>query len=486
MEPDICINFCVLPYVRVDRPFRFANYTIWPDRTDNWKKYLKCKRPKDLLDIYTDREGEQIESKTIISFNEQSESIKIPQLVAALFYPLANKPSFPPHAEDLYFEIYECRNPDCDSHTRVDKFWRSFVLSKGFKIFQSEYANHLKYELQGQNQSYFIKLRLFFNCLSKQNIIYSLYFFYRTQYRNDQLFPKNEDIQNYCTAFEILFKIDSRDTANELANALAQHFSQADQREKDELKAWLIKFYDLRSHYTHGKPIDESRHLYKSQRHIDIARKVYINAVNKFIRPGSPGRELFAFHKDRETLLALFSSQELCDDVVKVLTPHFGESNSGSNNCTTIIGYPDNKLAEMDKILSSFRLYANKDLVEYSSSCKKLRLKEAMQTILSQVEYLMIKYADDKEERKVSYTEALEPLKKMNFLPKTNQEFEAFENDFNTRWLNCSEPIVDFEDLSKHRFEVRLNHVLEISGLMALYVELSRIYNRIIRTDTSS
>lgn len=474
-------NFCILPYVKVNRPFKFANFNIWPDTEINWKKNLSCKRPSKLLDIYSDRKGKPIDNKTIVSFSSQSQSEKIPQLIASLFYVQANKYSYPSTAEDFFFEIYQCNDPESGSHTRSDKFWRSFVDTDEFSVFQSEFANPLTYELQGQNEFYFQKLRSFFDNSRKQNIIYSLYFFYRTQYRNESLFPQIEDIQNYCTAFEILFRIDDRYTNTALANALYNHFDEASDGERQELKAWSKSFYDMRSNYTHGKKIDGSRFIYKNQRHIDIARKVYIAAVNKLLRPGSRGREIFAFHRDQATLLALFSSQKICDDVIKELTPYFGKSSSGARNTEAITSYSAEKLAEIDTALSGLRLYANKEIIDYSSSCKILRLKEAMQSTLSLIDYLVLAYADDEEVKKVFYTEALQPLKEINLYPKSDEEIRALENDFNTRSLHCSEPVVDFDDLSHLRFEVRLGKEIELSMLMNTFTELSRIYGRIAR-----
>ena len=314
--------FTVLPYFIVENPFQFKNFNIWPDTEQYWKKYLNTKRPASLLNIYSDKKGKKIQNKTIITSKTDFNFEELRVLVSTLFFLPSKRHFFPVTAETFYFETFINKSQQGRSagHARTDKFVWSIVSSKGFKIYQTHETTSLRFNLKQTEINDFKKLRTLFGNEKYSNVIKSLPFYFRTQYRSLSLFPEIEDIQNFCTAFEIFFSVNvPNDIGKHISKKLFSFFSLADNRERKALEDWFVELYRIRSLYTHGKEINPKELIYKNQRHIDIAKQVYCECVNKYLKPRRcQGRVILS--SDKSLLINLFTSQDIYKDLVLMLT----------------------------------------------------------------------------------------------------------------------------------------------------------------------
>jgi len=468
--------FTVLPYIIVEKPFRFNGFDVWPDTESNWKKYIKTKRPSSLLNIYVDKKGKKFSHKTIITYKNTLDFEKLRTLISTFFFIPSKRHFFAITSESFYYETYTNKPQKGRSanHTRVDKFVWSLVSSRGFKIYQTNEASLFKFDLREIEVGDFKKLRRLFSSKTNTSVIKSLPFYFRTQYRNSFLFPEIEDVQNFCTAFEVFFKIDVPSATGEtLAEQLFSFFSLAENRERTALKDWFVELYKLRSDYTHGKDIDLKRLIYKNQRHIDIAKQVYCECVNKYLKPRrGPGRTILS--SDKSLLINLFTSQDIYKDLLKMLTNGWGKSQSGTKSFDYLINLDDKSLAELWTLFYQFVLYVNKKAILVGN---KKRVKAAMQTILFILDYFVQTY-NKEEYRKDFYIEVLGKIKDLPLQAKTDQELDNAYQFLKNPMEKYNEVIGDLNDFKnvKFRDELKFKGLLDISMFSHVYENLYEIY----------
>lgn len=468
--------FTVLPYIIVSKPFRFSGFDIWSDSEQNWKKYLKIARPASLLNIYVDRKGKKISNKTIITCKNGFDFDKLRTLISTLFFIPSKRHFFAITAESFYYETYinKTQKGKSANHTRIDKFVRSLVLSREFKLFQPYEASISRFELRNLDVNDFTKLRRLFNNKAKAHVIKSLPFYFRTQYRNLSLFPEIEDIQNFCTAFEVFFKVDVLSaTGVTLANSLFSFFSLAEEKERKELREWFVQLYKLRSDYTHGKDIDPARLIYKNQRHIDIAKQVYCECVNKYLKPRrGPGKTILS--SDKSLLINLFTSQDIYKDLLRMLTNGWGRSQSGTISFNYLINLDDKSLAQLWTLFYHLVLYVNKKAIIVGN---KKRIKAAMQTILALLDYFVQTYNKEKF-RKNYYIDVLDKIKSLPLQAKTEEELDKAYQFLKNPMEKYNEIIGDLNDFKnvKIRDELKFKGLLDISMFSHVYVDLYEIY----------
>ena len=470
--------FTILPYIRVKKPFSFGEFTIWPDVDKNWKHYVGIKRPAGLLQIYVDKNGNLISEKTIISSKKPFNFERLRDLISLLYFIPSTRHFFRLTAETFYYESFTTRNSSQDDshHTRIDKFVRSIVMSDEYKIYQPEDASYSNYELKETEAEYFSKLRKMFTEDKFENVIKSLSFYFRTQYRNSSIFPEFEDVQNFCTAFEILLKVSAdKDIGKTIAESLYKYFSLADIPEREELKKWFVQLYKIRNDYTHGNVVEAPRLVFNNQRHIDIARQVYCEAIMKYLKPrrGS-GRSILS--SDRSLLVSLFSSKKVYDQIVKLLTNSWGKKSkaSGKDNLLFLKTCEEKTLGELLSLSYKFVLYINKGAIGQVSN---KRLMEAMQSILAVIDDLITQYSDPKYE-KVFNTEIISELKTIPLFPKTEQEWEQVYQYLNNPTHNYTKVIGDLNDFKNVTFkrELVFREALDISMLAHIFTDLYYIY----------
>ncbi|MDD2823232.1 MAG: HEPN domain-containing protein [Candidatus Daviesbacteria bacterium] len=468
--------FTVLPFIIVEKEFRFHGFDVWPDNKENWKKYTNTPRPASLLNIYVDRKGKKIANKTIVTSKKGFNADKLKLLIATLFYIPSKRHFFTITAESFYYETYinKPQKGRSANHTRVDKFVWSLVASLGFKLFQTYEANIMKFDLREIEIDEFKKLRQLFNNSRAENVIKSLPFYFRTQYRNLFLFPEIEDIQNFCTAFEIFFKVDEpNDIGKTVANKLFSFFSLADERERKALRDWFIELYRIRSLYTHGKEINPNLLMYKKLRHIDIAKQVYCECVNKYLKPrrGS-GRKIL--NSDKSLLINLFTSQDIYKDLVSMLTKGRKTTDTRKNSLEFLLGCNNEDLAKLWILFYHFVLYVNKKAVILEN---KKRIKSAMQTILSVLEYFVDQY-NTEEFRNKYYIEVLDLVKELPLRAKDDSELDVAYQFLKNPMVKYNEIIGDLDDFKnvKFREEIKFRELLDISMFSHVYEELYHVY----------
>lgn len=469
--------FTVLPYIHVTKPFKFGEFVIWPDTDSNWKKYLRDKRPSKLLDIYVDKQCKIIPNKTIVTSSKSFDFERTKQLISTLFYIPSIRHFFRFNSETFYFESFFTKKhgQDDSSHTRIDKFVRSLVASKDFKIYQSYEADYSNFELKDSEADYFQKLRKMYVDSKYQYVIKSLTFYFRTQYRNNSLFPEIEDIQNFCTAFEILFQVKAdNDIGKVIAGELYKYFSLADTTEREELKRWFVELYKIRSDYTHGNNIDDSRLVFNNQRHIDIAKQVYCEAIKKYLKPKrGPGKLILS--SDKELLIALFSSRKVFDSIVKILTNSWNKGNStGKDNLLYLKQCKQEELGSLLSLSYKFVLYVNKKAI---GNVNSKRVKTAMQTILSMLDDMIVTYSDPKSEKEFNVS-IIQTLKTIPLYPKNEQEWEQVYQTLNNPHLEYTKYTGNLDDISTVVFkrELSFRDIIDISMLTHVFTDLYYIY----------
>jgi hypothetical protein len=468
--------FTVLPYIIVQKSFRFNGFDIWTDSVANWKKYLKTKRPASLLNIYVDKKGKKLQNKTIVTCKGAIDFEKLRTLISILFFIPSKRHFLATSAESFYYETYtnKSQRGRSASHTRVDKFVWNIVSSRGFKIYETYEASIFRLDLKQIEVSDFEKLRRLFVSKTHTNVVKSLPFYFRTQYRNLFLFPEIEDIQNFCTAFEVFFKVDVPSaTGATLAEKLFSFFSLAENKERKALKDWFEELYKLRSDYTHGKDVDPKRLVYKNQRHIDIAKQVYCECVNKYLKPRrGVGRTILS--SDKSLLINLFTSQDIYKDLIKMLTDGWGKSQGGEKSIDYLMKCDDKALAQLWTLFYQFVLYVNKKAISVEN---KKRAKAAMQTILCVLEYFVETYSK-KKYKKNFYTEVLNEIKKLPLHAKTDEELDAAYQFLKNPMVKYNEVIGDLDDFKKLKFrdELKFRDLLDISMFSHVYEELYSLY----------
>lgn len=469
--------FTVLPYIQIENDFSFGEFDIWIDTVDNWKKYLGTSRPASLLNIYVNHKGKRIIYKTIITSKKKFNSTRLQQLISFLFFIPSQRHFIRFTAESFYYETYthNAKKGMRASHTRIDKFVRSLVMSREFKIFQTHEADISRLELRNQFEvKDFEKLKLIFTNSRKKYISKCLPFYLRTQFRNLLLFPDLEDIQNFCTAFEIFFKVDvMAGTGDLIAKKLFRLFSLADSPERTALKDWFVELYQIRSHYTHGKDVPDSKLIYKHQRHIDIARQVYCECINKRLRPNSgEGRRILS--NDRSLLVALFSSQEVVEETIITLTTGWGKSESGKKSLDFLLTCNKKQLGQLLALFYKLILYVKKSAL---GEVNKKRVLAAMQTIACMLKYLVDNYRKD-EFREKYYIEALDAMKDLPFITKMESDIDTMYGFTKNPMFETNQVIgnLDNPETVKYRGGVMFRDVYDISLLNHAYTDLYEIY----------
>lgn len=470
------INFAVFPYIRIKRTIKIGDFTIWTDNKPHWKKYLNTERPKNLLKIYRDRKGKILKHMVIVSNPNGINLIKFNELVSLLYFLPSIKPFFSIKSESFYFDTYIKKDTvrDDSSHSRIDKFVYALVDNRGFKIYQTPESEAYSFTLDNSEHKYFSKLKKHFLNNTGIRIIKSLPFYFRTQYRNPSYFPEIEDIQNFSTAFEILYEIgDSRNKKELIAQKLYDHFVSTSVENRQSLYDWFISFYKIRSSYTHGDDVEKIELSYKNQRQIDIAKQIYCEAIKKLLlRPRNP---FLRNMEDDSTLTRIFMSQSIYDDILLELSPNNSGNGSGQKNLDRILNCTDEELAKLSRKITRFYLYADRRIVVMKS---KVELRNAMKTLIAIVKVMLENY-DMLTDKSRYFPDYLNELRNLPLDAKDDISLEKI-NDYFNHSRNYTKAIYDnqgkFVDILD---ELKLKDILSISSISNLFTSLHLIYKNL-------
>lgn len=467
------INFAVFPYIRIKRTIKIGDFTIWTDNNPHWKKYLNTERPKNLLKIYRDRNGKILKHMVIVSNPNGINLIKFSELVSILYFLPSIKTFFSTKSESFYFDTYIKKDTvtDDSSHSRIDKFVYALVDNRGFKIYQTPESDTYNFTLDNSEHKYFSKLKKHFLKNTGIRIIKSLPFYFRTQYRNPSYFPEIEDVQNFSTAFEILYEIgDSRNKKELIAQKLYDHFISTSTENRQALYDWFISFYKIRSSYTHGDDVEKIDLNYLNQRQIDIAKQIYREAIKKLLL--KPRSKFFRGMEDDSTLTRIFMSQSIYDDILLELSPNNNGNGSGQKNLEKILNYTDEELAKLERKVSRFYLYADRRIVVMKS---KVKLRNAMRTLTAIVKVMLENY-DKLTDKSRYFPDYLDELRSLPLDAKDDISLEKIYDFFNhsrkyTKAVYDSQgQLVDILD------ELKLKDILSISTISNLFTNLHLIY----------
>lgn len=427
--------------------FSFANFQIWENTTENWIKYFG-KDNTNFLERYVDTNG--ISLKNIYVITTASSHIPYLQwerLVHALFFimfPNYNSIFQKVFADNFYFEIWEGNtSKEGDGYTKIDKFVRTIVaLGVKEKVYPDQYIElGLEVDIQSDLKNFqYFESKFLKNYNS--NLLRSISYFFKTQYRNIAHFPEFEDIVNYCSAFQTFFRIEKQhDIGKKIAGLLANQF-ELNESVKSKLKEWMERFYEIRSLYTHGGAIDRSMLIYQNQRHIDIAGQVFQFLVwKKFVQDH--------FRTIETILTGIFESQPTFDEMIKLFTQKGAKEHFYS--CDQA------EFGKISELLDMLVIFTNTRIVVYKN---KNKLKQALKSIIYIIEHLCNEYSND-EDKKTKYY--IEPLKKIQEIISSSSSIEETIDRLPGIFANSSDPYHVREEI-KVRDKISLGDILETFG----------------------
>lgn len=287
------VHFCILPYVRYTVPsIEFASVRVWRPTEENWNEVFDSADRK-LLTCYRDKENRELnpELMTILSVGPtEGEPPSWIEYIAALqFMGYHQTKQHPPAADTFFFEAHSI---DLDKlvendlrFTRFDKLAMNFTSASRDRIFPSRFSTPTQLRPASDRKLFdYLSALLASHETENKRKLRALVFRFRTQFRDPDSWPYEQDIQNWCSAFQTWLDVDDRrDVGRAVAGAIISAFDNARLPRKlttelqRELHDWFVEFYRVRSMYTHGAPMSGAEVLYRRahRRHTDIASLVF-------------------------------------------------------------------------------------------------------------------------------------------------------------------------------------------------------------------
>lgn len=243
-------QFCVLPYLKLDKELSTGAFTIWESTPENWMKYFR-QHKTGFLEMYVDKDINPIRSipvlscQLLLSYNDWQTFISVFFfLVTGVHLGFAGL-----YSENFYFEVWEFDGDNSNGgYTRLDKFVRKIVSSQaGEKILPSQFVNwNNKISIDTQSKEF----TFFESEISKglnSSLLRSLVFYMRTQFKDPNQFPEQADLQNYCSAFQCLLEVaDRRNVGRVIADKLVNQLNLPAENKK-QIKEWMEDLYEVRS-----------------------------------------------------------------------------------------------------------------------------------------------------------------------------------------------------------------------------------------------
>jgi hypothetical protein len=445
-------KFCALPYLKFERYFSIGDFSIWESTPKDWKKHFG-EDNTPFLEMYVDKDTKPIKGIPVVSCPSSHSYNDWETLVSILFFLITgtNLAYSSLYSENFYFELWESFDNGKGGYTRIDKFFRRIVSSQvREKILPSQFANWNNRVTLDINSPEFI---FFENEITKgfnSSLFRSLLFYMRTQFRDCYLFPEEADVQNFCSAFQCLLGVLDRRNVGELIGDKLVRQLNLPEENRGEIKKWMIDLYEIRSIYTHGDKVTDERLSYLSQRHIDIAKRVFQILILKRCRGN--GEKIYD-----EFLLKYFISNRVFRNIVKTLSKNQAKED--------LLTCQEKDLLEFSKNLRN--LYVNFDpkIINFEN---KNKIKRALTTLIYIFEDLYSKIVEDEENEKKYYLYPLTIIK--GILGKTADLEEAInEIGAHNLALDCSDP-------DHFKEEVTFRDMVNLSELLNAFANLKDVY----------
>jgi hypothetical protein len=448
-------QFCVLPYLRLDKELSIGAFTIWESTSANWVKFFGQDNTA-FLEMYVEKDMKPIESTLVATCRRRISYNDWETFISVLFFLIsgAHLGYGSLYSENFYFEVWEFGTDNTGGYTRLDKFIKRIFSSQAReKILPSSFVGRNNRFRLDTNSKEFIFLSNEIGKGLNSPLLRSLVFYRRTQFRDSYLFPEEADVQNYCSAFQCLLGVSDRRNVGELiADRLANQLN-LPRENKDEIKKWMIDLYEARSIYTHGDRIPDGGLSYLGQRHIDIAKRVFQILVLK--RCHGDGEKIYD-----EFLLRYFISNKVFKEVVKELSKH------GSKQCLLTCQKQD--LATFLKHLRNMFVNFEQKLIECENTNK---IRRALTTLIYIFEDLYFNIT--KTDGSKFYIYPIKTLKdivdKYTTDKSTDIEKVIKELDAHGLSLDCKDPADKTE-------EIVFRDIIPLSELLNAFANLKDVY----------
>ena len=448
-------HFLILPYVNFQKDFSFETFRLWKNTPENWNQYFGNDNTT-FLEKLVNTKGNPLKNIYVVT----SDSYSVPyqkweRLVHSLFFIVLPRYIFRlPHvfADNFYFEIWEIdQSKEGGGYRKFDKFVKTIVSPNvKEKIYPSQYMVpdlEVNIGLESECFKFFEK-----NIEEDYNsdLLRSISYFFKTQYRNIAYFSEFEDIVNYCSAFQTFLGIeDRRDVGNAVANSLTNQFD-LPEKTKLKLREWMEELYNVRSRYTHGDKVDYPMLIYQNQRHIDVAGQIFQLLVSKqytFII------ERYGF--DVTYLRQIFESQRIFNEVIKLLTQDRAKEHFYSGNEEELENYLD--------LFWDLTFNTNIRNVVYEN---KNKLKRALKSLIYILEHICDEYLRNDDKKAKFYTKPLERIQKiMSISDSIEDKIEKIPGIS-----------VEASDPYNIREEIKVSNKIQLSIILDTFGKIREVY----------
>jgi hypothetical protein len=445
-------QFCVLPYLKFETYFSIGDFSVWESTPEGWKKHFAEDNTR-FLEMYVDKDTKPIKGIPVVSCQSIHSYNDWETLVSILFFLITgtNLGYSSLYSENFYFELWKSFDNGKGGYTRVDKFFRRIASSQfSEKILPSQFVNWNNKPRLDINS---LEFKFFKNEITKGfnfSLFRSLLYYMRTQFRDSYLFPEEADVQNFCSAFQCLLGVlDRRNVGELIADKLVSQLN-LPAESRGEIKKWMIDFYEVRSIYTHGDKVTDERLSYLSQRHIDIAKRVFQILILKRCRGN--GEKIYD-----EFLLKYFISNRVFGNIVKTLSKNQAKEE--------LLTCQEKDLLEFSENLKNLYVNFDQKTIDFEN---KNKIKRALTTLIYIFEDLYSKILNDQEKREKYF---LYPLTVIKGILETTADLEKAINEIGAHnlALDCSDP-----DHSKE--EVTFREIITLGELLNAFANLKDVF----------
>lgn len=448
-------QFCALPYLKFEKYFSIGDFCVWESTPENWKKHFG-EDNTNFLEMYVDKDTRPIKSIPVVSCQSSHPYNDWETLVSILFFLIngTNLGYSSLYSENFYFELWESYDNGKGGYTRIDKFFKRIVSSQvSEKILPSQFVNWNNKVGLDTNSAEF---KFLGNEITKgfnSSLLRSLIFYMKTQFRDSYLFPEEADVQNFCSAFQCLLGVlDRRNVGEVIADKLISQLN-LPQKNEGEIKKWMIDLYEVRSIYTHGDKVTDERLTYLSQRHIDIAKRVFQILILK--RCHGNGEKIYD-----EFLIKYFISNEVFRNVVKTLSKNEAKEK--------LLTCPEKELHDFSENLRNIYVNFEQSIIDFEN---KPRIRRALVTLIYVFEdlYFRITGIDGSKYYLYSIKTIKDILDRYTIDKFTDIESVIKALDAYGLSLDCKDPT----DKTK---EIAFRDIIPLSELLNAFANLKDVY----------
>lgn len=448
-------QFCILPYLSFEKTFSIGPFKVWESNPENWKTYCG-EDHTGFLDMYVDKDLIPLKRIPVVTCQSPISYGNWETFISVLFFLITGTNLAYPglFSDNFYFEVWEFGNGNKGGYARLDKFMRRIISSEvREKILPSQFVNwnnNLRFDTNSTEFKFFEgEITKGFN----SSLLRSLIFYKETQFRDPYLFPEEADVQNFCSAFQcVLGVLDRRNVGDLIADKLVSQLNLAEEN-REEIRRWMIDLYEVRSIYTHGDKVTDERLTYLSQRHIDIAKRVFQILIVK--RCHGDGEKMYD-----EFLLRYFISNSVFRNVVKTLSKNQAKEK--------LLTCERKELLDFSKNLKDMFVNFVQNIIDFEN---KLKIRRALITLIYIFEDLYFKITDIDGSKYYLY-----PIKTIKDILDGYTKDGSTDNESVIKTLDAYGLGLDCKDPTDKTKEIAFRDVIPLSDLLNAFANLKDVY----------